>query len=505
MVSLMNGLSQMGAGIASFAGSAGLEEQKQALARQGMVLADQLATAREHTGRVEAGEIAEKAAQKEFGYKQELQGPQLETQRFVATTGAEATKAAAFAHAGAILGASRNAAQASIAVEMLRANELSPEAKTLRYLGIPQGAATPGATTPATPGMPPPAVGGEGSPQAPAPDTSTSDTSGTPSAGPTASTQNPMTQNLLAHVLHQPLTGSDEAIRQAIAADIDKDPKFANATPGEKGAEIKLRFAAAGGVGSRGEVQFKRVAVAATEAAQAAANIMELPGTSTSGLFAGRGQKPGLLSAVKESLTNAVTSQDVQTYNTLLAGMSRSLATIETSGLAPPGSTTSSMETLTLKEGDTELTKMRKMAEVRQIVEKGLEVNLADPKIPAVQKDQLRGVLAQIQSAIPFTHHDITALQKADDPSQTLGGIAAARLGGGASSAAKPPVAASPTQIYGNAGEGAATPNIYGSSPSTARSPPPPPDPAAREQNKTYTLPGGRLGLWRGTGWQVLQ
>ncbi len=502
MASLMNGLSAMGAGIASFAGSAGLEQQKSDLARQGMVLADQLATAREHTGRVESGEIAATAAEKEFGYKQQLQGPQLETQIKTATIGADATKAAAYAHAGAMLGAARTHAAAELAVANIRANEMSPEAKTLSYLGIKPGALSPGAPTP---GVTAPSTGDGGPAPTPAPDTSTSDTSGTPGAGPTASTQNLTTQNLLAHALHQPLTGSDEAIRQAIAADIDKDPKFANATPGEKGAEIKLRFAAAGGVGARGEVQFKRVAVAATEAAQAAANIMELPGTSTSGIFAGRGQKPGLLSAVKESLTNAVTSQDVQTYNTLLAGMSRSLATIETSGLAPPGSTTSSMETLTLKEGDTELTKMRKMAEVRQIVEKGLEVNLADPKIPAVQKDQLRGVLAQIQSAIPFTHHDITALQKADDPSQTLGGIAAARLGGGSSPAAKPPAAASPTQIYGNAGEGAATPNIYGSSPSAARSPPPPPDPAAREQNKTYTLPGGRLGLWRGTGWQVLQ
>lgn len=47
MVSLLNGLSSLGAGVASFAGTAGLEAQKADLAKQSLMLADQLATNRE--------------------------------------------------------------------------------------------------------------------------------------------------------------------------------------------------------------------------------------------------------------------------------------------------------------------------------------------------------------------------------------------------------------------------------------------------------------------------
>lgn len=65
----LNGLSLMGSNMAAFAGTAGLEQQKSDLAKQSLVLADQLATTRESAGRQEAGQIAMTAAQQEQGYK----------------------------------------------------------------------------------------------------------------------------------------------------------------------------------------------------------------------------------------------------------------------------------------------------------------------------------------------------------------------------------------------------------------------------------------------------
>jgi hypothetical protein len=55
---LLNGLSGLGAGIAQFAGAAGLEAQKASLAQDNLKLADQLTGARESAGRQEAGQIA---------------------------------------------------------------------------------------------------------------------------------------------------------------------------------------------------------------------------------------------------------------------------------------------------------------------------------------------------------------------------------------------------------------------------------------------------------------
>lgn len=197
------------------------------------------------------------------------------------------------------------------------------------------------------------------------------------------------------------------------------------------GAVLDPKGAGAAGMSGREGVYFNRVAAAGNEAATAAANIMELPRTVSTGIFGGRTQAPGLLGAAKESLTNAATSQDVQSYNTMIAGVSRNLAAIESSGLAPNGSLTHSMDSVILKEGDSDITKMRKMAEMRQIVEKGLEPNLANPKIPDEQKTLVKNIIGQMQTAIPFTQHDITALQHAKNPQSTIADIVKARRLGG--------------------------------------------------------------------------
>lgn len=62
MASLMNGLSALGAGVAQFAGTAGIDLQRSQLAQQQTVLADKLAATRESVGRQEAGQIAATAA-----------------------------------------------------------------------------------------------------------------------------------------------------------------------------------------------------------------------------------------------------------------------------------------------------------------------------------------------------------------------------------------------------------------------------------------------------------
>jgi hypothetical protein len=65
--SLMNGLSSLGAGVSAFAGTAGLEQQKAALAQQQTILADQLATTRETGLQTSGGVIAAAAAEKAQG------------------------------------------------------------------------------------------------------------------------------------------------------------------------------------------------------------------------------------------------------------------------------------------------------------------------------------------------------------------------------------------------------------------------------------------------------
>lgn len=229
----------------------------------------------------------------------------------------------------------------------------------------------------------------------------------------------------------QVLAQQDQRNGQWITADQNRTP--VNLT------NMQISSSGGGSMGNRAEVYFNRVVNAGNEVAAAARNIMELPSISSTGVFGGRSQGPSLFDAAKENLTNTLSTQDTQAYNTMIAGVTRGLAAIESAGLAPSGSLMHSMDSVILKEGDTVETKMRKMAEMRQIVEKGLEPNLANPKIPPEQKKLVQGIIDQIGHAIPFTQHDITMLDQAKNPTTTLAQIAAQRNLGTSKQAAGAP------------------------------------------------------------------
>jgi hypothetical protein len=201
--------------------------------------------------------------------------------------------------------------------------------------------------------------------------------------------------------------------------------------------------AVGGGMGNRNEVMFQRVANAGNSAAESIKNIGELPVGASTGWLGGYRPGTSLLTSVKGVLAQKMNSQDVQDYQTMLAGVSRNLATLETSGLAPGGSLTHSMDALTIGEGDTHMTKLRKMAEMRQIVDTNLQPQLSNPKIPQPQKDMVRGILAKVDEAVPFTHSDITRLEQSRNPQSTIMDFARGQGLGGATAPATPTAPAS--------------------------------------------------------------
>lgn len=76
LINIGNGLSEMGKSVADQAGAMGLNLQKADLEKQSALLADQLATAREHTGRVESGQIAAEAQGRQQDFEVGQQGRQ---------------------------------------------------------------------------------------------------------------------------------------------------------------------------------------------------------------------------------------------------------------------------------------------------------------------------------------------------------------------------------------------------------------------------------------------
>lgn len=218
-MSLLNGLSAMGQGIAAFAGPAGLEAQKADLAQQQLKLADQLATVRESSGRQEAGQIAAAAATQAQGA----------TAANVATEQAGATGRTAMTEAG------------SMARTQATINAPPETIKLLRALGVP----LPGDAQPATPAAGPRSGTAPAAPSGSAPDASSSNVSA-PAASGSATTD--LTNNpIVAKALGLGAPGSDAANRQAIASDVNNDPKFKGSTVGQRAAEIESRLAVAAG------------------------------------------------------------------------------------------------------------------------------------------------------------------------------------------------------------------------------------------------------------------
>lgn len=230
------------------------------------------------------------------------------------------------------------------------------------------------------------------------------------------------------------------------------------------GTVIDKGGAGAASASGRESIFNSRIIQAGNAAATSAQNIMEMPMSTSAGIFGGRGQGPGLLDATKEDLANLVTGSEAQEYNTMFTGVARNLGTLETAGMATQGSLLNSMGGLALKENDTQMTKLRKMAEMRQIVDTNLEPSLSNPRMPDEQKKLVRHIIDQIDKAVPFTQHDITAFESAKNPKQTLAEFAKSQ--------------------------------------GLGRVPPP----ELRQPNTVYDTPGGKL-KWvvgpAGSGWQT--
>lgn len=177
--------------------------------------------------------------------------------------------------------------------------------------------------------------------------------------------------------------------------------------------------------GGRESVQNQRVMLAANQVANDAANIARMPLSADRGVFGGRSQEKSLFEAGKETLTNSMTTQDVQSYNVKIAGIQRNLAAIEAAGLMPSGSLTHQMDAVVAKSGDTNFTKMQKLAQIRQIVDSGLETLAANPRISEDQKKHMMSVGKKLSESIPYTHEDLDALQlaQAKNPKATLASI----------------------------------------------------------------------------------
>lgn len=185
------------------------------------------------------------------------------------------------------------------------------------------------------------------------------------------------------------------------------------------GSKIIPESMAAGG-GSRVGAQVLRILINAHDATSEIRNIAELPLTASSGWLAGRGQAPGLISAVKEVLSQKVLPQEVQDFNTSMIGLGRAMAMLESGGMQISDTVMKQYDRLALQEGDTNLTKMRKLGTMRQQTENALRGTMSSPFVGKAQREQINQLMKDLVKAVPWTPSDVTKLQQSKNPSATM-------------------------------------------------------------------------------------
>jgi len=163
------------------------------------------------------------------------------------------------------------------------------------------------------------------------------------------------------------------------------------------------------GVASGKEDPFiKRSMVSITQASDALENLSSLPITTTSPLF---GQKnfSGLLTAPLSAINQKMDDVTSQKMQTRMAGVSRSLASLESGGAATGlvGLTESIEKGVAIPAGAKLEVALDKMAEMRRIVESSAKVMLNDPKISQERKDLINKELELVKKAIPYTQKEI--------------------------------------------------------------------------------------------------
>ena len=210
------------------------------------------------------------------------------------------------------------------------------------------------------------------------------------------------------------LAQQDPKSGQWVTADANRDP-----LPTPKS------IMSSGTAGGRESIYIQRALTSGQEAVSQLKTIAQLPAGASSGWFGlGRTQGVSPFAATKEVLVNKVSSQEVQEYKTLAAGLQRELASLAASGVGVNQHYIDAFNSDMLAEGDTQETKLLKLARQRQTAENALEAVLANPRLGEDQRKLAESQIKGLQEAVPWTPMDVVNLLHSEKPGETLSDMA---------------------------------------------------------------------------------
>lgn len=192
-----------------------------------------------------------------------------------------------------------------------------------------------------------------------------------------------------------------------------------------------------GGVpgGGRAAAQVGRMMGAAKDVSTGLQNVSELPITASTGmmgLLGGKQEAHGLMDATKTVLANQMTPQDVQSTKAMYVGIAKAIGTLDAGGLQTSDTFLKQIGGLLPAEGDTHMTKLLKLAELRQQADNALESQLNGPLLSSQQKVYAKKLRDDLKKSIPFTPLDVLHLDKSNNPNAKISDyVKGVGLGGG--------------------------------------------------------------------------
>jgi len=162
------------------------------------------------------------------------------------------------------------------------------------------------------------------------------------------------------------------------------------------------------------------IATNLNEAVGTIANIVNLPYDVTTGIFQGR-NTTGLLTAPLGALTNKLTSEDVQRYNKEIKNFGKFASRVVSGGRVVPASIQKDFEDqFLIREGDSPLTVLTSIAQMRQTIERAAEVKIASSSTDPGLKQLYVDGLDVVRNSIPFTINDVNKFANERDKNKTL-------------------------------------------------------------------------------------
>jgi hypothetical protein len=162
------------------------------------------------------------------------------------------------------------------------------------------------------------------------------------------------------------------------------------------------------------------IATNLNEAVGTIANIVNLPFDVTTGIFQGR-NTTGLLTAPLGAITNALTSEDVQRYNKEIKNFGKFASRVVSGGRVVPASVQKDFEDqFLIREGDSPLTVLTSIAQMRQTIERAAQVKIKSSSTDPGLKQLYVDGLDVVRNSIPFTINDVNRFANERDKNKTL-------------------------------------------------------------------------------------